>query len=55
MSDHRQCQFCGETDDLEEMQRCAGCDKLGCYECVEWRENPVDPMDGEYFCEGCAR
>ena len=53
MSDLHECAFCHEQEELEDMQRCAGCSKLGCYECVEWHGDVDDEMDGDYFCERC--
>ena len=48
------CQFCGDKDHIDDMYLCAGCRRIGCSDCVEWRTDADDDMDGEYFCETCV-
>ena len=55
MTDLYPCSFCGELEFYADLYRCADCGKLGCCDCVEWCEDEIDPMDGEYFCERCRQ
>ena len=49
----RLCVFCGDVEPEADMHLCAGCKRLGCWDCVEWRA-PEDDFDyGEYFCDEC--
>ena len=49
----RNCEACGELTYFDDLQSCAGCQRLFCPECIDWCAPEYDPPNGDYFCEGC--
>lgn len=47
------CPFCGDDYEEDESEVCAGCRKVGCFDCVEWCAPEYDPPNGDYFCPHC--
>lgn len=48
------CHSCGEPGTDVDLQSCAACSHLFCDECVAYRCAEYDPVDGDYFCDGCC-
>jgi len=46
-----QCASCGDTE--SDLQACAGCGLLFCYECIEWCHDEDDEPNGDWYCENC--
>ena len=53
MTEQSTCELCGAEDHRDDMQRCAGCGKLCCPDCIDWCAPDYDPPNGDYFCEDC--
>lgn len=47
------CQDCKEVCELDEITRCAGCDKHYCPDCIDYCHQPGDPPNGDCFCKEC--